>query len=167
VIALKLPATLVAAVRADLQRPHPFDCERVGFIKAKQGALPNGGVVLLGYDHLVVPDNAYEKDDTVGARIAAAGFMPARQAAFSYRLSIVHVHLHDHVGRPGPSITDRRETSAFMPDFVSVARSVPHAALILSRDSGHATAWFGSQVLPVSPISIVGMPMRKMVAHAR
>jgi hypothetical protein len=160
-IALKLPASLLDHVRADLRRSHPFAHERVGFLKARQGALPGGGVLLLVWDYLAVADEAYIEDDSVGARITDAGFRPARQAALSERASILHVHLHDLPGRARPSGIDSREAAHFMPDFVKLAPSVPHAAIVLSSDSASGRAWYGENVEPIARITVVGAPLRK------
>lgn len=161
-IVLKLPASLLDVVRTDLRRPHPFAHERVGFLKARQGALPNGGVLLIAWDYLVVPDDDYIEDESVGARITDVGFRPARQAALSERMSILHVHLHDFPGRARPSGTDAREAAHFMPDFVKLAPAVPHAAVILSSESASGRAWYGGNVAPIASITLVGAPLRKI-----
>jgi hypothetical protein len=162
-IGLKVPAGLLAQVRTDLERRHPFAAERIGFLKAGQATLAGGGVLLLAFDYLVVPDEGYISDRRVGARIGDLGFRPARQAAFSETASILHVHLHPHVGRPGPSSVDRRETAHFMPDFVNLAPGVAHAAVILSLDSLSGRAWRGSNVQLLSPITVVGAPLVKVL----
>jgi len=162
-VGLKVPAGLLAQVHTDLERRHPFAAERIGFLKARQAALPEGGVLLLAFDYLVVPDDGYIRDRRVGARIGDLGFRPARQAAFSGAVSIVHVHLHPHLGRPRPSSVDRRETAHFMPDFVNVAPAVAHAAVILSLDSLSGWAWRGSNVQLLSPITVVGAPLVKVL----
>lgn len=156
-------ATLADLVRADLRRPHPVAYERMGFLKAHAGLLDDGGIILLPFDYLAVDDAAYIRDPRVGARVSDAGFRPARQAALTEKVCIVHVHLHEHVGRPGFSRTDSAESAQFMPDFLKVAPKLPHGALILSADSAIGRCWnVGPMVAPMEQITFVGTPIVKV-----
>jgi hypothetical protein len=165
-VQLRLCEELVQRVQRDLARPHPVAFERVGFLKATAGWLPDGGIVLIAFEYLEVAEAAYIADDHVGARITGAGFRPARQAALSEPVSMIHIHMHDHLGMPGFSRTDAQESAIFMEDFVKVRPSMPHAAVILSRDSVVGRCWRkGAPVTRIETISIVGAPIVK-VHHA-
>jgi hypothetical protein len=164
---VKLPTALRATVLADLRRPHAVAYERVGFLLARAGTLPGDGVVLVAYDYLPIEDEAYLPDEDIGARVSADGFRPARQAALRQALSIIHVHLHEHLGRPGFGGVDARETRAFMPDFLKVRGDQPHAALIFSADEAVGRIWIRGRVTgaPIDTISFVGTTITK-VRHA-
>lgn len=164
---IKLPTGLRAMVLADLRRPHAVAYERVGFLLARAGALPEDGVVLVAYDYLPVEDGAYLPDEDIGARVSADGFRPARQAALRHAISIIHVHLHEHAGAPGLGGVDAKETRAFMPDFLKVRGDQPHAALILSADGAVGRIWIRGRAIGtrIDTISFVGTTITK-VRHA-
>ena len=161
---LKMPNVLREAVLTDLGRPHSVAHERVGFLFARAAALPNDGIILVCYDYLPVKDDAYLPDRRIGARVSAEGFRPARQAALRNRLSVIHVHLHDHAGTPGFGGVDSRETRAFMPDFLKVRSDQPHAALILSVDAATGRIWARDRAAghPIDTISFTGPVVTKV-----
>ena len=82
-------------------------------------------------------------------------------------LSVIHVHLHEHSGRPGFGGVDSRETRAFMPDFLKVRGDQPHAALILSADEAVGRIWVRDRATsqPINMISFIGTVITK-VHHA-
>ena len=145
---------------ADLLRPHPFAAERVGFIACKPAA-SRSGTLLLAADYRPVADEDYVPDMRVGAMMGPAAIRKALQWAYNVRLSIIHVHLHDHDGAPGFSTTDLRETAKFVPDFFHVRPDLPHGALVLSRDSAIARCWLIPGAPPVwaEKVTIVGSPL--------
>jgi hypothetical protein len=160
---LRLTQELAQDVRRDLTRPHPVAFERMGFLKATAGRLRDGGIVLIAFEYVPVADDAYIPDEQVGARITDAGFRPARQATLAAPVSIVHIHMHEHLGMPGFSRTDARESAIFMEDFIKIRPSMPHAAVILSRDAAAGRCWRkGLPVSPIHAISLVGAPITKV-----
>ena len=67
---VKITRRLLDRARADLERPHAFAHERVGFFTA--GATAYGGMVmLLVRDYMPVDDADYVYDPTVGACIGS------------------------------------------------------------------------------------------------
>jgi hypothetical protein len=164
---LKMTNVLREKVLTDLRRPYSVAYERVGFLLARAAALPKGGIILVAYDYLPVQDDAYLPDRKIGARVSADGFRPARQAALRMPLSVIHVHLHEHVGTPGFGGVDSRETRAFMPDFLKVRGDQPHAALILSADAAAGRIWVRDRAAgqPIDTISFTGTAVSK-VHHA-
>jgi hypothetical protein len=159
-IQFKITRRLQDKVLRDLSRPHPFACERVGFISCKPAASRNGLIILAGEYHAVA-DEDYLPDQLVGAMMGPGAIRKALQFAYNHRVSMFHVHAHDHTGIPRFSTTDLRESTKFVPDFFNVQPNLPHGALILSRDSGIARCWYGSTELPIwiSKITVVGSPM--------
>ena len=65
---LRLPRALLSEMWADLNRPHDFAHERVGFLLARQSE-GHGGRILLARHYEPVPEDDYIRDPSVGARI--------------------------------------------------------------------------------------------------
>lgn len=162
-IDFKISDFMLARVHADLDRPHPFASERVGFITCGIGALPKSGAVLLAAAYHPVADEHYEDDSSVGAMIGSAAFRGIMQTVYTNPACVVHVHRHNHVGMPKPGKLDKSEMSRFMPDFLHVRPERPHAALILSFDSMWAAAWVPGSPDPVlvSDFAIIGNRIRR------
>jgi hypothetical protein len=153
---LRLPGSLLQAAHADLDRPHPFARERVGFFSCGVGALKGGGFVLLARGYHPVADDHYEDDPRVGAMLGSAAFRSIMQEIYTTPGCVVHVHRHDHKGQPGPSRVDRDEMEQFMPDFFGVAPKYPHAAMIFSLDNGWGKLWMpGSGAVEMNAIFVV------------
>lgn len=145
----------------DLQRPHEFAFERVGFIACRSGDLDNGTLLLpTRYDPVFDVD--YLPDETVGARIGSDAIRRAMQHALENDVTMLHVHFHGNSGKPFMSGVDQRESQKLIPAFFNVRPARPHGALILSRDSAALWLWDGKEqkVRLVDDISIVGDPMR-------
>jgi hypothetical protein len=159
---LKITADLLDQINQDLQRPHPFAFERVGFILCRPARLEPEGWILLAWGYHTVADDDYVDDYSVGAMMGPGAIRKALQLAFNDPLSIVHVHLHDHSGKPGFSKTDAEESARFVPDFWNVRPSLPHGAIVLSRDSAYGFVWEPTRRrrVPLDETSIVGAPMR-------
>lgn len=160
-VVFKIARVLLHSVRSDLARPHPFAWERVGFLAGYPGVMGNGEIVILAQSYHPVADTDYVEADSVGAMMGAGAIRKALQIALSSRVSMFHVHMHEHVGRPRFSGVDLRESAVFMPDFWHVCSSHPHGALVLSRDSATGLCWCPGSCnpLPIEEIVVVGAPM--------
>ena len=165
---LRILRPFVDAVVSDLVRRHQFAFERVGFIACRTGTI-DGGNLLLPTRYEPVLDADYLPDDTVGARIGSSAIRRAMQHALETDVTILHVHLHGHNGRPTMSGVDEVESQKLIPAFFNVRPNRPHGALILSRDSAALWMWTGKEERPVSvdDISIVGNPMRFVRSEGR
>lgn len=168
-IVFKISRVLLNTVRSDLARPHPFAWERVGFLAGHPGVMSNGEIVILAQSYHPVADADYVDTDSVGAMMGAGAIRKALQIALSNRVSMFHVHMHEHVGVPRFSGVDLRESAVFMPDFWHVCSSHPHGALVLSRDSAAGLCWCpGSRhPLPIEEIVVVGSPMEVIQYETR
>ena len=108
-------------------------------------------------------DGDYVDDPSAGATIGRSGLRKALQTAYTEGVSMVHVHLHEHRGRPGFSGTDLRENALFVPDFWNVQPSLPHGAVVFSFDSAVGQCWIPGSSSPSGvEVAIVGIPMRCM-----
>ena len=163
-IDLRLAQDLLSAVHTDLSRPHPFAFERVAFLTCRVAPLREDGLVLLAAEHHVVNDEDYERDDTVGAMLGARAFRRMLQLAYHQPLAVLHVHRHEHRGRPGFSGVDRSEAERYVPDFWKVRPHLPHGALVLSHDSATGLIWSPStrRANMLARISVVGAPLQEI-----
>ncbi len=163
-IVFKITKRLLEEVRARLSRPHPFAFERVGFLLCRAGLLQDGGVVVLSHGLHDVEDGDYLDDSAAGATMGPHAIRKALQAAYNQGVSMFHVHLHLHSGRPRFSGIDQEETAKFVPDFWNVQPDLPHGAIVLSQDSAFGKCWIPGRKAPVdiSSFAVVGIPMRRL-----
>jgi hypothetical protein len=140
-IVLRMLRPLLQQIHEDLSRPHPFAAERVGFLTSGVASLAEPGLLLLGENWHPVADEDYLQDAKVGACIGGGAFRKIFQIAYRQPIAILHVHRHDHRGKPGFSFTDERSMREFVPGFFNACRSRPHGALVLSHDSAVGAIW--------------------------
>jgi len=162
-IYFKITDTLLDEIQQDLSRRHPFAFERVGFIACRVGKVESDGSwVMLASKYHPVEDDHYVEDYTAGATIGSGAIRKMMQLAYDEPVSIVHVHEHPHRGVPGLSYTDDREMNQLIPNFWHVRPNLPHATVVLSKDSMCGFAWEPSskQRLPIEDFTVVGAPMR-------
>ena len=164
-IIFRAPSDLWETVRRDLERPHPFAAERVGFLVCRAAKLAGEGLAILATAFDSVADEDYLDDPSVGAMMGPTAIRKALQRAYNNGaedLSIFHVHMHEHRGLPGFSPIDVRENKKFVPDFFNVAPVMPHGAIVLSRNQAAGLCWYAQHAVPV-PIdrfASVGAPLR-------
>jgi hypothetical protein len=155
--------TLLDSVRSDLERRHAFAGERVGFFACRPARLENGGLLIVVADYEPLADDDYVNDRSAAAVMGPNAIRKAMQRALNGGagdLSLFHVHMHNHRGIPGFSGIDLREDRKFVPDFFNVAPSVPHGAIVLSRNKAAGLCWTarGEEPRPVNRFEIVGAP---------
>ncbi|ATQ68966.1 MULTISPECIES: hypothetical protein [Methylosinus] len=160
-IRFKITRALLATIRIDLQRPHPFAHERVGFIAAGMAAA-HDELLILARAYQPVRDDEYLRDSSVGAMMSAEAIRRARQWAMNDRAAIFHVHTHGGLGVPGFSGTDIRENAKFIPNFVSVAPHSAHGAIVLSDTAAFGQVWLDRKSPQpfITVFSEVGTPIR-------
>jgi hypothetical protein len=160
-IELRIPASIRAEAMKDLARPHPFASERVGFLAATTAQLgPDHHLVLIaGYQPL--PDDHYIDDASVGACIGSAAIRAAMQRVIDENKGQLHVHLHDHAGRTGPSFTDRNGLPPVVRSLATVGPNQASGYLIFSSDSAWAELRVPGVAAPVlaTKITCVGFPL--------
>lgn len=157
---LRIERALLDSIHLDLNRPHRFAQERVGFLACGLGALEEG-YLLLASSYQPVEDGDYENDPRVGAMMGPGAIRKALQFAYNHPVAMFHVHRHEHRGAPQFSPVDVRENAKFMPDFWKVRPKFPHGALLLSHDAMTGAWWHpGSrQVHYVDEITVLGRPL--------
>lgn len=149
---------LLKQIHSDLSRPHAFAHERVGFIACRVANIEDG-FSILAERYVPVEDGDYEDGHGVGAMMGAAAIRKALQIAYNERVSMIHVHRHEHRGVPRFSAVDLTESAKFVPDFWKVRPELPHGMVVLSRDSMAGMAW--------NPADKKRVPMHEMTAVGR
>jgi hypothetical protein len=163
-ISFRITQDLLRQIHDDLSPPHSFAAERVAFISCGVASLPDKGMVLLAEKLHHIPDDYYIENPKAGATIGPHAFRMMLQFAYNTRVSIFHIHRHEHSGIPNFSSLDLFEASRFIPDFWKVRPEHPHGILVLSRDSITGLCWAPGKKLPIkiSTFSIVGYPTIKI-----
>ena len=137
---LRLTKELLDRVHVDLSRPHPFAGERVAFMSCRPAALRAGAVVLLGLNLHPVLDDDYERNDTVGAMLGSGAFRRILQLAYNNPLSVLHVHRHEHHGKPWFSEFDLSEAQKYVQENIgqimpkNSAEKIAHIILKIYND---------------------------------
>ena len=157
----KIVDSFLDDVRADLERPHEFAWERVGFIRVGL-AMGQDETLMLAAEYSGVADEDYEQCWSVGAKINANAIRKALAWADGWRGGIIHIHAHQGYGKPKLSPDDREGNERLIPTFFNVAPSKVHGAVILSDDQFAGLIWPSKTALPIeiTRFSVVGSPMR-------
>jgi hypothetical protein len=160
-IHFKITRALLATIRIDLNRPHRFAAERVGFIAAGLSAAGRD-LLLLARAYRAVLDEDYLPDASVGAMMGPEAIRKALQWAMQERCGVFHVHSHGARGVPGFSGIDLRENARFVPDFLKVAPQSVHGAIVLSDTAARGQVWLDRQYGPgvIDRFIEVGAPIR-------
>jgi hypothetical protein len=154
----RITDTMLRTIHTDLDRPHKFAAERVGFVTCGVADLPNAGLEFYAGAYHPVADEDYLEDDTAGAMLGPAAFRKMLQFAYRHPSAVFHVHRHEQRGRPSPSRMDDVESRKFIPDFWKVCPRHPHGILILSLDSIYGRIWHLDRqtVSPLDSYFVVG-----------
>lgn len=162
-IFIKITEGLLARVRADLHRQHPFALERVGFLTAGATRTADGDILLLCRSYHPVADEHYEASATVGAQIGSEAMRQAIEVAHPGRSSLLHIHTHGGRGVPTFSKTDLVSGAQFVPGFFNALPRTPHGLLILSNTSARGLVWTAKNATPqhVDGFTLVGRSVLK------
>lgn len=140
-IHIKIAEALLAQVRADLHRGHPFALERVGFLTAGATRSRDGDILLLCRSYHPVTDDDYEASATVGAQIGSDAMRKAIEVAYPGKSALLHIHSHGGRGVLGFSKTDLVSGAQFVPGFFNALPRTPHGLLVLSNTSAKGLVW--------------------------
>lgn len=147
-ILIKITEELLARVRADLHRRHPFAFERVGFLTAGATRSPEGDILLLCRSYHPVADEHYEATTTVGAQIGSDAMRQVIEVAHPGKSALLHIHTHGGRGLPTFSKTDLVSGAQFVPGFFNALPRTPHGLLVLSNTSARGLVWTAKNAKP-------------------
>jgi hypothetical protein len=166
-IHIKITEALLAQVRADLHRRHPFALERVGFLTAGATRSSDGGILLLCRSYHPVADEDYEASATVGAQIGSDAMRKAIEVAHPDKSSLLHIHSHGGRGVPAFSRTDLVSGATFVPGFFNALPRTPHGLLVLSNTSATGLVWTAKNATPqyIDGFTQVGRCIQKFGAR--
>jgi len=159
-IILRLPVDIYHGVLKDLRRKHTYAYERVCFMYGRTAQIDDKTIIITCFQFIPVEDHNYILDKTVGAKINSASIREAMQFALDNKCSCFHVHLHDFLGKPTPSSTDKTLDSLII-DISNVAPDQVHGILILSENGFYAKAKIPNKTdfKLIDQISVIGYPM--------
>lgn len=158
----KITRDLLEKTRHDLEQPHSFAAERVGFLSCRAVEIPGGGLIILAHAYHPVSDCDYLDDPSVGAMMGVGAIRKAMEYAYNTPVGMFHVHMHGHTGIPEFSRIDLRESRKFIPDFWNVRPKMPHGTLILSLDSLVGRCWIpdSRRIVKIEKVAVVGAPLQ-------
>lgn len=154
---MRITRDMVTQALFDLGRPHPFALERVGFLSMRRIPFESGELLLASQWH-AVPDDGYLEDRQVGARISSATIRMMLALCLDEQIGMLHVHCHDHMGRPSPSEVDDRTFAELTPAFLGAAPTERHGAMILSRNDACGRL-LGADVDERLGLLVIGRPL--------
>lgn len=164
-VTFRATGAFMTRARRDLERPHRFAAERVGFV-AVRAAWAREDLVLYAQEYFPVADDEYLKDRTVGAKIGQEALRKALEIALLNPVGMFHVHMHGFPVDPFSkrlwfSRTDLREQLLFVPDFFKVNPDMPHGALVLSPDTAAGRVWLApDKIEQISEFALTGAQIR-------
>jgi hypothetical protein len=161
---IRLLRCLYERVLADLQRPHPFALERVGFLFSRIGMAANNTHLIFLVDYLPVPDDQYlpATDLAIGAEISSAAIRNTMQRVMSTGEGAFHTHMHEQLGRPRFSRIDMKDLPLLARSFQHASPASAHGGFLFSKDDCMASIWLPGQSDPVTAekISVISYPLQ-------
>lgn len=161
-ITIRIPQRIYQEILKDLRRPHSFAAERVGFLSTGVFPSNDNSLIITATKYTPVKDEDYIDDPSVGAAINENAIHSAMKRIFSSGQGCLHIHLHNHLGRPGPSSTDMQSLPELAEAFHSCNTGAACGFLILSKDSFrcYVTTSEKYKLFDVEQMTIVGSPMK-------
>ena len=159
---LRIPDIYYKTMLSDLRASHPFASERVGFLSTNISSAGEHFKIITVTGYYPVDDSDYIDDPSVGAKINGAAIRRAMQRIISTGMGCLHVHLHDHIGRPGPSYTDLNSLPELSEGFYNANPRAVSGYAIFSRNSffGMANISDDFDLIKIDQMTIVGYPMQ-------
>jgi ThiF family len=157
---IKIPHSLFRQALNDLNRPHPFAMERVGFFSTRCSRFKSTLLVhCIGYTP--VEDGHYIYDDTVGVRIGPQAITAAMTRSLTGGVGQIHVHAHGGRGLPSPSGIDSDELPPLLRSLNNANSSAAHGWMILSDSDAWASISLDGNLVTEYPpeVSLIGFPL--------
>ena len=157
---VRIARRLLGEIEADLDRPHRFAKERLGFVLARW-ARAGTDLIVMPFQYLPIADDNYIEDAWVGAKMNGTAIRSALQATLDHQAACLHVHAH-HPVMPFFGDLDLAEQDKLMPSFLATVPNAPHGALLLHGTGAVARLWPAAGAPPIyaDRVAVVGFPMR-------
>jgi hypothetical protein len=161
-IRYKMTENILNEIQNDLQRPHKFAHERVGFVGAGL-ALHGSDCTAIAHTYIPVEDDDYLNDPSVGAMMGPDAMFKAMAWGHKEQVALFHIHEHHGSGIPRFSDVDIRESDKFVPDFFKVRPQRPHGAIVLSKTHAYGRLWLTpeSKARTIDEFHVIGAQCRK------
>jgi hypothetical protein len=155
----KIPRALLLVALTDLERPHPFAGERLGFFSFRQ-SLDGLEPLLLCFEYHSIPDGQYIEDDSVGGRIGGEAIQAAMSRAYNTGAGQLWVHTHGRTDMPGVSPTDRESGPKVVQSCANAQPKMLHAWAVISEQGicGQVRNLDGA-FHPLLRLAVIGWPM--------
>lgn len=156
---VKIPRDLLKRALDDLERPHQFAGERLGFFSFQQSLHASRPFILCS-DYHPVPDEQYIRDHSCGGRINGVAIQTAMGRALRADCGQLWVHTHGRLGRPGPSSTDLKEGPKVVQSLTNAQDKVMQGWAIISEEGiwGQVRALDGN-LYDFEDLAVVGFPL--------
>jgi hypothetical protein len=128
----KIPRALLLTALDDLERPHPFAGERLGFFSFRQ-ALDTAEPLLLCFEYHSIPDDHYIEDYSVGGRIGSEAIQAAMSRAYNTGAGQLWVHTHGRKGIPQASPVDEESGPKIVQSCANAQPKMLHAWAVISE----------------------------------
>ncbi len=155
----KISRPLLLAALADLERPHPFAGERLGFFSFRQ-SLDAAEPLLICFEYHSIPDDQYVEDHSVGGRISGEAIQAAMGRAYNTGAGQLWVHTHGRDGMPGISPTDLESGPKVVQSCANAQPNALHAWGVISEQGicGQVRSRDGA-FHPLLRLAVIGWPM--------
>lgn len=166
---IRIPKHFYDLMFEDLMKPHAFAFERVGFFSTNVMHLGADFIVVTVTGYHSVDDMDYINDPDVGAKINGNAIRKAMQRMIPSRMGCLHVHIHDHLGKPRASCTDLKSLPELSASFCNMNPEAASGYIIFSRNSFYSEISIGSEFMAfqINQMSIVGYPMSFVFPSAK
>lgn len=162
-IIIRIPNKLLSQINADLERPHKFASERVGFVGSRHKMLKTGTLIIFVTEYFPVPDEQYINDLEVGARINSKAIREGLQRILDNRFGSFHVHYHSFSRNiPEFSFADMEDNPEIIKSFGFADKSQVHGMIVLGKNGINALVKLPgeTELRQASKISGIGYPLK-------
>jgi hypothetical protein len=159
-VTLKITRPLLEKLLNDLERPHGFAYERLGYISVKV-AQHAYGLNLLATAYHPVADGHYVPDENCGARMGGEAIRHAMERCHQTTTGQLWIHTHGRRRSTEPSRTDRHYGPRVATSLANAGVGIPCGWAVISEYSisGEVILPKG-EILELGSMSVVGRPMR-------
>lgn len=162
-IIIRIPNILLDQIINDLQRPHEFAYERVGFVGSRHKVLSSSTTIVFMTEYFPVKDEQYLRDAEVGARINSSAIREGLQRVVDNRFGSFHAHYHSFSKNiPEFSVTDMEDNPEIIKSFGYADKSQTHGMIVFGKNGMNALVKLpgDAELKQATKIVGVGYPMK-------